>query len=267
MDRPFPAAPPDPPLSEAWPLADLRFARTPQADLWLPGPELRDGLPEAWQLEHDGLRFEVRPAPSGQVGFFPEQIENWQWLHDTVRELARRDAEPPAVLNLFGYTGGSTLIAARAGASVTHVDASRPSVAWARRNAVLSGLEDAPIRWIVDDALSFAEREGRRRRRYDGIVLDPPSYGHGPGGRRWQLSEQLERLLASCLVLTAGDPSFVLLTAHTAGLDAEALGAALIHALRPLVGSAAQDVEADELLLRAATGREARAGVVARWRR
>lgn len=140
-------------------------------------------------------------------------------------------------------------------------------MAWARRNVVLSGLDEAPIRWIVDDALTFVERERRRGRRYDGIVLDPPSYGHGPGGKRWQLNEQLDRLLAACLALTSGSPRFVLLTAHTAGLDATTLGHALVDALRPVVGSAALDVEADELILTAASGREAGAGVVARWRR
>src|SRR5205823_4346165 len=133
------------------------------------------------------------------------------------------------VLNLFGYTGGSTLAAATAGAQVTHVDASRPAVAWARRNATLSEMGGAPIRWIVDDALGFVEREGRRGRRYDALVLDPPSYGHGPRGERWTLQDQLPVLLDAALRLLP-EPSFVALTAHAEGLAPDDVAAALAAA-------------------------------------
>jgi len=175
-------------------------------------------------------------------------------------------ALPPTVLNLFAYTGGSTLAAAVAGAAATHVDASRSAVAWARRNAALSGLADAPIRWIVDDALAFVGREARRGRRYDGIVLDPPSYGHGPNGERWTLDQHLPALLDACLSVAA-EPGFVLLTAHAEGMrprDAEdALRDALIRAGRR---RDAGRVEGGALELRAESGVSAPAGVFARWR-
>ena len=175
-------------------------------------------------------------------------------------------APPPTVLNLFAYTGGSTLAAALSGAAVTHVDASRSAVAWARRNAALSGLADAPIRWIVDDALAFVGREARRGRRYDGIVLDPPSYGHGPNGERWTIDQHLPTLLDACLSVAA-EPGFVLLTAHAEGMrpqDAEdALCEAFIRAGRR---RDAGRVEGGALELRAESGVSAPAGVYARWR-
>lgn len=261
VDRPFPAAVDDTDTTgPTWTAADLRFERWHGHGRW----RVRDverGLPDAWRMRHDGLTFELRPTESGQVGFFADQVANWQWLR---QQLAGRPAAP-AVLNLFAYTGGSTLAAAMAGASVTHVDASRPAVAWARRNAELSGLAEAPIRWIVDDALGFVERELRRGRRYDGIVLDPPSYGHGPGGRRWLLEDQLPVLLRACAGLLAADDGFVLLTAHTTGLDADALGEALGDALRAGRRPGADRVVAEPLEVRASTGRVARAGSVARW--
>jgi 23S rRNA (cytosine1962-C5)-methyltransferase len=166
------------------------------------------------------------------------------------------------VLNLFGYTGASTLAAARAGAAVAHVDASRPAVAWARRNAELSGLTDRPIRWLVDDAEAFVAREARRGRRYDGIVLDPPSYGHGRGGRAWRLEERLTALLgALASVATAG--AFILLTAHTPGFDGEALADELAAAFAlPL-----RDVDRGPMTLRATSGATLELGSFARWPR
>jgi 23S rRNA (cytosine1962-C5)-methyltransferase len=163
--------------------------------------------------------FELKLAESGHLGFFPEQAENWDWLAGQVRSAG----VPIRVLNLFAYTGGSTLACAAAGAEVTHVDAARNVVAWARRNAELSGLADAPIRWIGEDALKFARREARRGSRYDAVVLDPPSYGHGPRGEVWRLSRHLPRLLSLCAELTAGQCRFILLTCHTPGYDAPRL--------------------------------------------
>src|SRR5262245_59076067 len=163
-----------------------------------------------WEVTIAGLRVELRPTPTGQVGLFPEQAASWEWLRDRVRPGME-------VLNLFAYAGVVTLVASAAGASVVHVDGSRPTVAWARRNAALSGLADRPIRWIVDDAAAFVARELRRGRRYDGVVLDPPSYGHGAGGRVWRLEADLAPLLDQVADLIGGPDGFVLLTAHTHG--------------------------------------------------
>ena len=153
---------------------------------------------------------ELKRTNFGHLGLFPEQAANWPWIAEQV-------ASAPAmrVLNLFAYTGGSTLAAAAAGAEVVHVDAAKNIVAWARRNAALSGLADAPIHWIAEDALKFVKRELRRENRYDAVILDPPSYGHGAHGEVWRLSQHLPRLLELCGQLTAGRRRFMLLTCHT----------------------------------------------------
>jgi 23S rRNA (cytosine1962-C5)-methyltransferase len=190
----------------------LRFERD---ESWSPATS------EPWTVAMEGLRLELRPTAAGQLGLFPEHALAWPWLRE--RLAARPDAE---VLHLFAYTGASTLALAASGARVTHVDASRPAVAWARRNAELSGLADRPIRWIVEDALTYVRREERRGRRYAGIVLDPPSFGHGPAGTRWELEEALPVLLAACAGVAERD-AFVLLSAHTPELAADDLAASL----------------------------------------
>ncbi|MEA2609423.1 MAG: rRNA (cytosine1962-C5)-methyltransferase [Chloroflexota bacterium] len=174
-----------------------------------------------WTFEHDGLTLELRATDAGQVGLFPEHIGMLSWLRARVADRAAAGT-PVAVLHLFAYTGLASLAMAAEGAGVTHVDASRPAVAWARRNAELSALSGRPIRWIVDDAVAFTQREARRGRRYAGVVLDPPSYGHGPGARPWRLEDDLARLLAACGAILEPD-AFALLTAHTPGFDAERL--------------------------------------------
>jgi 23S rRNA (cytosine1962-C5)-methyltransferase len=182
-----------------------------------------------WTIDAGAFVLELRPTSSGQVGCFPEHAATWGWLADLItaqwRATGRATSSPaPAVLNLFGYTGGATLAAASAGAAVTHVDAQRAVVAWARRNADLSGLDQAPVRWIVDDAPAFAARELRRGRRYGAIVLDPPSYGHGVGGRPWRIELDLPPLLRACVALGGpGGPDALLLTCHSPGLGPGAL--------------------------------------------
>jgi 23S rRNA (cytosine1962-C5)-methyltransferase len=225
IDRPAPAALWPPRLAPAeWAAADLRFERGS-------GWQGADPALEPWTVVVDELILELRPTEAGQVGLFPEHLSNWPWLRAA---LAGRPA--PDVLNLFASTGATTLALARAGARVTHLDASRPAVAWARRNAELSGLADRPIRWIVDDALGFVARESRRGRRYDGIVLDPPTFGHGPRGTRWELADTLPELLDACASI-ATDDAFVLLTAHATGLDPDDLGDALVDAFDPAPGT------------------------------
>ena len=214
-----------------------------------------------WPVTIEGLTFEVRLSPSGQVGCFPEQTATWAWLGDRLAETGTTTTE---VLHLFAHTGGSTLAAACAGARVVHVDAGRPALAWARRNAELNGLAGAPIRWIADDAAAFVRRETRRARRYQGIVLDPPSFGHGPNGRPWRLADDLAQLVAGCAGLLADGPAFVVLSAHTPGFEAEQLGQVLADALGPQRGGR---IDVDELSIPAVSGRVLGLGAVARWSR
>lgn len=211
-------------------------------------------LDERWTIQHGPLALELRLTDFGQVGVFPEQADNWDWIAAQVR----RCAAPPRVLNLFAYTGAATLAAAAAGAEVTHVDAARTTVTWARRNAELSGLSDRSIRWIVEDAPKFVRRELKRGRQYHAVILDPPSYGHGPNGEVWKLAEHLPELLADCAKLTAGDRRFVLLSSHTPGFGPAVLGRLLADAL-----DIAQ-VESGELVLYTSSSRRLPCGALAR---
>ena len=223
VDRPHPAAILSPEAPELWRDAGLRFDR----DTGWTGPARESG---PWTITVAGVTLELRATESGGVGLFPEQLDNVPWLVAAIRDRGRATGSPPAVLNLFAHTGLLTLASARTGAAVTHVDASRTAVAWARRNAELSDLAEAPVRWLVDDALGFVRREARRGRRYDGILLDPPSYGHG-GSRPWRLEADLPELLEACADVSAAD-EFVLLTAHTTGVDDDQLAGEIRHAFR-----------------------------------
>jgi 23S rRNA (cytosine1962-C5)-methyltransferase len=244
VDRPSPGALGERRDPAAWRAASLRFER----DRGWVGPAARA---DPWPIEVDGLTVELRPTDAGQVGLFPEHGAMLPWL--------RRQADGATVLHLFAYTGLATLALAAAGAAVTHVDAARPAVSWARRNAELSGLADRPIRWIVDDAAAFVAREARRGRRYDGVVLDPPSYGHGAGGRAWRLEDDLSPLLGAVGgVLEPG--GFALLTAHTPGYDGDRLADLLGRGVRRR--SALPDV--GDLTLAAPDGRELLLGSFAR---
>jgi 23S rRNA (cytosine1962-C5)-methyltransferase len=250
-DRPLPVALGARRDPEAWTSADLRFERDRG---WTGTAAAR----EPWPIELDGLTLDLRATEAGQVGLFPEHAAMLGWLR---RRVAARNevAESPAVLHLFAYTGLASLAMAAAGGAVTHVDAARPTVAWARHNATLSGLADRPVRWIVDDAVAYTEREVRRGRRYAGVVLDPPSYGHGPGREPWRIDEGLPALLAAIARLLEPD-GFVLLTAHTPDFTDDHLASALARALaRP-----ASAIEAGELSLTTGDGRRASLGAFAR---
>jgi 23S rRNA (cytosine1962-C5)-methyltransferase len=218
--------------------------------------------PADWRFPGTGWQLELRLTESGQVGVFPEQADNWGWLGKQIRAANERGRSPLRVLNLFAYTGASSLAVAAAGAAVTHVDAARGAVNWARRNAELSGLANAPIRWIVEDARRFVERELRRGRRYDAVVLDPPSYGHGPAGETWRFDEHLSDLLAACGELTTGEPNFMLLTCHSPGIGPREARELLAAALQGVSGAT---IEAAPLELKCRAGRRLNAGVMARY--
>ena len=169
-------------------------------------------IPKEWQIGFGGLKFLVKPTSFKHTGLFPEQFSNWEWVG-----AALKNAQNPSVLNLFGYTGGATLAAAKAGASVCHVDASKTAVAWARENAKLSGLEDRPIRWIIEDVLLFMKREIKRGVKYDAIIMDPPAFGRGPKDEVWKIEESFTELMQLCTELLSENPLFVLINGYAAG--------------------------------------------------
>ena len=172
-------------------------------------------LPETWQISYGSLSFHLKPFAFKHTGVFPEQATNWDWFSERIRKAGR----PVRVLNLFAYTGGATLSALAAGASVTHVDASKGMVNWAKENAAASGLADRPVRWLVDDCIKFVQRELRRGSRYEAVIMDPPSYGRGPKGEIWKIEDEIHSLILSCADLLSDEPLFFLVNSYTTGLQ------------------------------------------------
>jgi 23S rRNA (cytosine1962-C5)-methyltransferase len=208
-------------------------------------------LPEQWQIHYKSLTFNLKPFSFKHTGLFPEQATNWDWFSEKIKNAGR----PIKVLNLFAYTGGATLAAAAAGANVTHVDASKGMVAWAKENAQSSGLADRPIHWIVDDCAKFIQREIRRGRRYDGIIMDPPSYGRGPSGEIWKMETSFYPFLLEVAKLLSDDPLFVIINSYTTGLAPSAVGYASdvvfggIHGGSTAVGELGLTVKSTGLML------------------
>lgn len=172
-------------------------------------------LPKQWTINYRDLTFNLKPFSFKHTGLFPEQAANWDWFSELIKNSPKKDIK---VLNLFAYTGGATCAAAKAGAAVTHVDASKGMVTWAKENAASSGLADAPIRWIVDDCVKFVEREIRRGNKYDAIIMDPPSYGRGPKGEIWKIEEKIHSFINLCSQLLCDKPLFFLVNSYTTGL-------------------------------------------------
>ena len=224
--------------------------------------EFRD-LPEEWQIGYRDLSFHLKPFSFKHTGLFPEQAVNWDWCTELIRRRAAVSDQPVKVLNLFAYTGGATVSAAAAGAAVTHVDSSKGMVTWARENAALSGLQDAPIRYLVDDCGKFVQREIRRGNTYDAIILDPPSYGRGPKGEIWKMEDNIYAFLLDCARLLSSRPLFVLLNSYTTGLQPAVLSYLLHSALDPV---ARGTVTADEIGLPVrSTGLILPCGASGRW--
>ena len=247
--------------TKRWRMADGEFvkAKRGQQGEW----KFRRPIPARWIMQRKNLKIWVQPAPSGHVGVFPDQACHWDWLTGVTRRAGRS----MKVLCLFGHTGLATLSAAAAGAEVTHVDASRPAVAWARENQSLSGLSECPIRWIVDDALAFLRREARRGRQYDAMVLDPPRFGRGPLGEVWKLEKSLPELLAACRKVLSASPAFVLLNVYTTVLTqarSEREAERLRIWLKEMLGGFQASINAGELGLEDAGGRRISASVFAR---
>ena len=198
-----------------WRTADASYKRSRSGG----GAWSDNKLPESWVISYGDLSFRIKPMGFKHTGLFPEQAANWDWFGDLIKKAGR----PIKVLNLFAYTGGATVAAAKAGAQVVHVDASKGMVAAAKENARLSGLEDAPIRYIVDDCKKFIEREIRRGNKYDGIIMDPPSYGRGPTGEVWKIEENIDEFVALTANLLSDEPLFFLLNSYTTGLSASTM--------------------------------------------
>lgn len=195
-----------------WGKADAHYHRSQSGGgKW----EYLNQLPERWKISYKGLSYHIKPTDFKHTGLFPEQAANWKWIMDKIAAAGRN----VSVLNLFAYTGGATVAAASAGAEVCHVDAAKGMVGWAKENLVLSGLGDRPVRFITDDAIKFVQREQRRGRRYDGIIMDPPSYGRGPKGEVWKIEEALYGFIEECMGVLSDRPLFFLINSYTTGFS------------------------------------------------
>lgn len=218
-------------------------------------------LPQQWSISYKNLTFQLKPFSFKHTGLFPEQAVNWEWITEKIRNADR----PLKLLNLFAYTGGATIAAAAAGAWVTHVDASKGMVGWAKENAKASGLSDAPIRWLVDDCVKFVEREIRRGNHYDGIIMDPPSYGRGPKGEIWKIEDCIHSLIRLCTQLLSEKPVFFLINSYTTGLAPAVLTYMLSM---EVAGKYGGYVAADEIGLPVSTnGLVLPCGASGRWQR
>ena len=270
---------------KTWQMADLSFVReSDRGGRWQArgGASGRNGSggkaghssgPKSWQMEVLGAKIHIRPTPFKHVGLFPEQAANWQWVEQQWRDQNESSSTKKTLLNLFGYTGVASILAAQNGAEVTHVDASKSSITWAAENAQLSGLNERAIRWICDDAATFAAREVRRGNRYDGILLDPPHYGRGPKGEKWQFEDHITPLLDSCRqLLNPAGPSFLILSTYAIGYSPIAFenmlrefGPGQIETGELAIPEDASDWNADVVGDQAASGRLLPCGFCARY--
>lgn len=216
-------------------------------------------LPKQWNIQYKDLTFGLKPFSFKHTGLFPEQAANWDYMRNKIKGAGRHIK----VLNLFAYTGGATVACAKAGAAVTHVDASKGMVTWAKENAALSGLSEAPVRYLVDDCVKFVEREIRRGNHYDGIIMDPPSYGRGPGGEVWKIEEKIHGLVKLCAQILSDTPLFFIINSYTTGLQPAVLSYIINTEITSVFGG---HVNADEIgLLVAENGLVFPCGATARW--
>jgi len=238
-----------------WDNADASYEREETKGIWKTSP----GLPSEWKVTLGAFAFHVKLTPFKHTGVFPEQMQNWTWIEERIKNAGRKIS----VLNLFGYTGGATLAAAKAGADVTHVDGSKSAVTWAKKNAELSELSGKPIRWIEDDVRAFVKREIKRGVKYDAIIMDPPSFGRGAKGEVWKIEDDLQKLLDSCKEILSDKPLFVLINGYAAGYSALGYG----NALRDMMKGYKGDTEAGELVIEESLGKRLLpAGICARFK-
>ena len=253
--RPSPQAVWSPSLPEKeWQDADAVYIRSSTGGgNW----EFKRRLPERWEIEYRGLKFFIKPTGFGHLGVFPEHGDSWDWIE----ERTRGAKGPVNLLNLFAYTGGATMAAARAGATVCHLDASKGVVDWAREDAALSGLSDRPVRWIVDDVVKFVQKEIRRGKRYDALILDPPSFGRGANGEIWKIEDDLLKFLLDCRKLLTEKPLFIYLSCHSPGFTPLVLQNLLAEMLKDKYGVLSNG----EMVIPEISGRLLPSGAYARW--
>ncbi len=269
--------------NEEWRKANARFTRSEKNARWDPAPEqarygagkkasatvmrsgwkINSGVPEEWAIELGGLKFWIKPTAFKHTGVFPEQVPNWNWMRNIIASASVSEKSASvSVLNLFGYTGGATLAAAQAGAKVCHVDGSKVAITWAKKNAEISGLADKPIRWILDDVRAFLKREVKRGHKYDGIIMDPPAFGHGPDGELWKIEDNLIELFSLCKNVLSDNPLFFLVNGYASGYSAIAYENNLELITKHFGGM----IEIGELTIKEASGRLLPSGIFARWK-
>ena len=238
-----------------WQKADAYFERTVEdRGRWV----IKTNIPERWQLEYNGIKFWARLSPFKHIGVFPEQSIQWDYIYKSIKSTNQEIN----VLNLFAYTGIASLFAAKASAKVTHLDSSKPAVTWANENRTLNGMEDAPIRWIIDDAVTFTGREIKRGVKYDAIIMDPPVYGHGPTGEVWDFNRDFPMLLENCKQILSPTPLFVLV--NTYAISSSSI--TLANSLNDYFGNLGGKIENGELTLKEkSAGRLLSTGIWARW--
>lgn len=241
--------------AEKWKSADAHFTRSFEKGDW----KIKKGVPNSWNIDFGGLKFLIKPTAFKHTGIFPEQEANWKWMREVLKNHSGAD-----VLNLFGYTGGASLACADAGAKVVHIDGSKSAITWARENAKLSGLEEKPIRWILEDARVFVGREIKRGNKYDAIIMDPPAFGHGADKEVWKIDEHFLPLVEDCMKLLKDKPLFFLINGYSAGYSAIAYE----NVLKDLVEKCGGKIEIGELTLEESkTERLLPCGIFARWKR
>lgn len=246
--------------TQIWDNADAIFIRRGTRSEW----NLQSSVPAKWDIDFGGYKFIIKPTSFKHVGLFPEQLANWDWMKNVIEKNKKNYSEPIQVLNLFGYTGGATLVCADAGAEVTHVDGSKTAVAWARENAELSNLADRPIRWIIDDCIMYLKREAKRGRKYDAILMDPPAFGHGPKDELWKIEENFLELIDLCKQVLSDKPLFVLINGYTAGYSPIAYE----NVLKDMMNDSKGSIEIGELTIaESSSDRLLPCGIFARWER
>lgn len=242
--------------ANVWQKIDARFTKSKNAMGW----SANKNVPEKWQINFGGFNLWIRPTAFKHTGLFPEHEESWNWITETVRTSDRQ----VSVLNLFGYTGGATLAAARGGASVCHVDASKVAVNWASENAEISDLKEKPIRWIVEDAKVFVKKEIKRERKYDAIIMDPPSFGRGPKGEIWKIEKDFVPLIEDCKKILSDEPLFFLINGYAAGYSP----LAYLNTLTDMIKEKTGTTEYGELVIEESKRKFLLpAGIFARWRK